>query len=379
MAKLKFNVDEVLPRLSQVVSVVNAKSPIPILGNVVFQTRQDYGLTVTTSDSETWLTIKTPCLEFDEPMTFCVLAQDIFKVLSNLKGKEVEMVLDPETHTVQGTYKKGHFSLPYEGATEYPRPAMDMDDATQMELNAANMLRALDKASFAIANEKLRPIMNGVHFDFMPEYMVAVATDGQKLAKHIDKTVKTGETDESVARGFTLPRKPVTLLIGLLNGCDTNVNLMFTDKCVSVGNGDFKLLTRLLEGKYPQYDRVIPTDNTVETIVNKNELTDALKRVLPMGNASSELVKMAFTMGNVTISAEDFNFSKSADESLDCDFASQELTIGFNGGYLSEVLQNIDGDNVKICLKEPSRAGLFKPTDVDETEEYVSLLMPIFV
>ncbi len=378
MGKLKFNTDEVLPMLSRVVSVVNAKNPIPILGNVVFQTRQDTGLTITTSDSETWLTIKTPCIEFDEPMMFCVLAQDIFKVLSNLKGKEVEMVLDKETHTVLGTYKKGHFSLPYEDAEEYPRPAMAMDDAIQMEMNSANMLRALDKASFAIANEKLRPILNGVHFDFMQDYMVAVATDGQKLAKHIDNTIKT-ECDDSVVHGFTLPRKPVTLLIGLLSGCDTNVNLLFTDKCVSIGNSDFKLMTRLLEGKYPQYDCVIPTDNTVETVVQKNELIDALKRVLPMGNASSELVKMAFSMGNVTISAEDISYSKAADESIDCDYASQELTIGFNGGYLTELLQNIDGDNVKICLKEPSRAGLFKPTEAHESEDYVALLMPIFV
>ena len=138
-------------------------------------------------------------------------------------------------------------------------------------------------------------------------------------------------------------------------------------------------MTRLLEGNYPKYDRVIPQDNNVETIVPKAEIIEALKRVLPMGNASSELVKLSFTMGTVTISAEDFNFSKSADESIDCDYASQELAIGFNGGYLLEVLQNIDGDDVKVCLKEPSRAGLFKPTDDDDTEEYISLLMPIFV
>ena len=106
---------------------------------------------------------------------------------------------------------------------------------------------------------------------------------------------------------------------------------------------------------------------------------EALRRVLPMGNATSELVKLTFTMGNVTISAEDASFSKSADESIDCDFASQELAIGFNGGYMMEILQNIDTDNVKVCLKEPSRAGLFKPTDDDDTEEYISLLMPILV
>ena len=375
--RLKFSVDGMLPCLAQVVNVVNSKNALPILGNVVFQTREDNGLTITTSDSETWLTIKTPCIEFDQSMTFCVIAADIFKVLSNLKGKEVEMVLDAETHMVQGTYAKGRFSLPYEDATEYPRPSMELRDSVSLNIVAANFKRALDKTSFAIANEKLRPIMNGIHFDFMQDNMVAAATDGQKLAKYVDKTVRFDFGDSIF--GFTLPKKPVTLLTNLLNGCDTEVGVTFTDKCVCVCNDDFKLLTRLLEGNYPPYNRVIPVDNSVETVVNKTELMEALRRVLPMGNATSELVKLTFTMGNVTISADDASFSKSADESIDCDFASQELAIGFNGGYMMEILQNIDTDNVKVCLKEPSRAGLFKPTDADDTEEYVSLLMPIFV
>lgn len=375
--RLNFSVDDMLPRLAQVVSVVNSKNALPILSNVVFQTRNDNGLTITASDSETWLTIKTPCKEFDEPMTFCVLAADIFKVLSNLKGKDVEMTLDADMHMIQGTYAKGRFALPYEDAKEYPRPAMEMGDAKTVNINAANLRRALNKTSLAIANEKLRPIMNGVHFDFMQDNMVAVATDGQKLAKYVDKTMRFDISDAIC--GFTLPKKPVTLLENLLNGCELEVAVTFTDKCVSFTNDDFKLLTRLLEGNYPPYNRVIPVDNSVETLVNKSEIIEALRRVLPMGNASSELVKLSFTMGNVTISAEDASFSKSADESIDCDFASQELSIGFNGGYMMEILQNIDSDDVKICLKEPSRAGLFKPTDADDTEEYVSLLMPIFV
>lgn len=378
MAKLKFNVDEVLPRLSQAVSVVNAKNALPILGNVVFQTRENHGMTVTASDSETWLTIKTPHLEFDENMTFCVLATDIFKALGNLKGKEIEMVLDKETHTLKCSYGKGRFVLPYEDAHDYPRPDMSMSDSKYININAANLLRSLVKTSFAIANEKLRPIMNGVHFDFTQHGMVTCATGGQKLAKYIDKTTKADISDD-VMVGFTLPKKPVNILLGVLNGCDTEVCVEFTDKCVLVKNDDFTLSTRLLEGTYPHYDRVIPKDNNVEVVINKSDLIEALKRVLPMGNASSELVKLSFAMGNVTLSAEDVSFSKSADESVDCDYASQELSIGFNGGYLMEVLQNFDGDNVKVCLKESCRPGLFKPTEDDETEEYVSLVMPIFI
>ena len=376
MRKLKLNVDELLPRLSQVVNVVNSKNSMAILGSVVFQTNAN-GLTVTASDSETWLTISVPNATFDEPMTFCVIASDIHRVLSNLKGKELEMTLDDESHTVECNYGKGRFTLPFESADDFPRPSMDMSDATTKEINAVNLLQAIEKTSFAIANDKLRPIMNGIHFDFFAYGMVSVATDGQKLAKHTDKTIVI--VDDDTPMGFTLPKKPSNIVLGLLNGCETMIDLTFNDKCAIFKNGDFVMMTRLLEGNYPHYDRVIPVDNTIETNVNKAEIIEALKRVLPLGNESSQLVRLSFAMGQVTIFAEDVNFSKSADESVECDYASQELSIGFNGGYLMEILQSIDGENVKICMKEPSRAGLFKPSDVDENSEYVSLLMPIFV
>ena len=381
MAKLIFNVDDVLPRLAQVAGVVNAKSPLPILSNVVFITTlgdnsEARTLSLMASDSETWVTMAVPFVSFDEKTEFCVNAADIVKVLSNLKGRQVEMVLDHESHTIKCSYGKGRFVLPFESTDDFPLPSMDMDGAFERYMNPANLQRALEKTSFAIANDKLRPIMNGVHFDLFNYGMVAVATDGQKLAKFTDKTI-TCELDEPV--GFTLPKKPSGILYNLLNGQDTDVKLSFNDKCASCGNGVFKIQTRLLEGRYPDYNRVIPKDNTVETNVGKAEMLEALKRVMPMGNEKSELVKAAFTMGNVTLSTEDATFSKSADESVDCDFASQEIAIGFNATMLSEILQNIDSDTVKVCLKDPSRAGLFQPSDDDETEEYVTLLMPIFV
>jgi len=378
MAKLRISTDEVLPRLAQVVGVVNSKSPLPILGNVVFQTRQDGGLTITASDSEIWLTVKVPCIQSDEPMTFCVLATDIFKVLSNLKGKEVEMTLDKETHTVQGTYQKGRFSLPYEDATDFPRPMMDMTDAKTILMHATNFIRAIGKANFAVANEKLRPILNGVHFIFSNTGMIAEATDGQKLIRYVDKTIENFGDGESET-AFVLPKKPVTLLIGLLNGYSDDVKIEFTPSCVAISNTEFKMMARLLEGKYPTLERIIPTDNTIKVTIPKNDLIEALKRVLPMGDAVSELVSLAFSIGNLTVATTDINYSKSADESIDCDYASPELSIGFNGSYLLDVLANIEDDNVCIMLKDATRAGLFKPESIDESEDYVSLLMPIFL
>lgn len=376
MAKLKINVDSVLGSLSQVVGVVNTKNPIPILGDIVFHT-STAGLTVTASDGETWLSIVVPCIEFDEPTKFCVIAADIYKVLSNLKGKDVEMVLDEETHTLKCTYGNGHFELPYEKSDDYPRPSMDMSDAITKEINAANIQRAIEKTTFAVANDRLRPIMNGIHFDFFEYGMVAVATDTQKMAKFTDKTTKSDGLD--AFKGFTLPKKPCTILQGILNGCDTNIDVTFNDKCAMFKNDVFAMRTRLLEGNYPNYELVMPKDNNIITTVNKSEFMEALRRVMPMGNATSSLVKLLFEMGKVTIFAEDAGYSKSADESVECDYATQAMSIGFNGNYLLETLQAIDGDDFKICLKEKVRPGVFTPINDDENEEYISLLMPIFI
>lgn len=381
MAKLKFNVDEFLPRLLQVAGVVNSKNTLPILGDVVFSTHvgesvDERIVTLMASDGETWLTVKVPLVEFDEQITFCVIATDIVKVLSNLKGKSVEMVLDEETHTIKGSYGNGRFALPFEHTDEYPRSDMNMDGAIEKEIVAVNLSRAISKCDFAIANDKLRPILNGIHFDFASNGMTCFATDGQKMARYFDKTVVS---DNEETTGFTLPKKPANILFGLLANYDENVRLVFNNTCVSFGNNDFRMQTRLLEGNYPNCDRVIPKDNTIETIVSKGELLEALKRVMPMGDAVSELVRCLFAMGEITVSAEDFSYSKSADERIACDYASQELSIGFNGNMLIELLQCIDSDTVKICLKDMTRAGVFKPTDEDENEEFVALLMPLII
>lgn len=381
MAKLKFNVDDLLPQLSQAVSVVNSKNSLPILNDVLFVTRIGDGaderrLSLTTSDSETWLTVYVPNAEFDKEMMFCVAATDIYKALANLKGKTVAMTIDESAHTIKCEYGNGHFSLPFEDAGDFPRPNMNADQIVEKTLDSDRLLRAIEKAGFATANDELRPVMNGVHFDFLPTCMVTVATDGQKLAKYSDLTVTC---DEIEPKGFTLPKKPAHIMLSVLSNSQGEVGLRFNDKCVKFTHNSFCLITRLIEGRYPNYDSVIPRDNEIMANVDKSSLVAALKRVMPMGNATSELVCLSFTMGNVELSAEDFDFSKSAKENIECDFASQEITIGFKSSVLLSILQNIDGEQVKIMLKEPSRAGVFKSSVDAESYDYVSLAMPMLI
>lgn len=380
--KLTFDVDELLPKIGQAASVVNSKASLPILGDLLLKTNTNddgaYYLTIMASDSETWLSVKAPLIECDEQKAICVAASDFHKAISNLKGKRVVMETYADKHIITCHYGNGHFSMAFENVDDFPRPNVLEDDSLTTKIMVGKRLMgALEKAGFATAQDELRPVMNGVHFDFFKEYMVAVASDGHKLAKYTDYT-ETSENETQVF-GFTLPKKPATTLINILGSYDENIKVMFNDRVVIFDNHDFVLTTRLIEGRYPNYDAVIPKDNNIIAIVNKSDMIAALRRVLPMTNTSSELVSVKIGGHKLTLAAVDFDFSKSASEFIDCDYDGDEITIGFKGSTMLAVLSNIYCDQIKICLKEPSRAGLFAPATKPETSDYVSILMPMLI
>lgn len=381
MKIIKFQTEDFLPSLAMVNTVVLAKNTLPILGDVRIETKADGNggtyAELMTSDSETWLQMKAPLAEAEVGIVICIEAKGLLQALRNLGGKPVTMEIDDSKHIVKCDYGNGHFSLPYEDAQDFPLPIAAPDGAKTKLMDAKKMLTAIEKAGFATANDELRPVMNGVHFDFLPTCMISVASDGHKLAKYADLTVTCDEIEPS---GFTMPKKPCSTLLNVLGSTVAgDIKVMFNDRCFTVNNTQFKMSARLIEGRYPNYDSVIPKDNDRIVTIAKNDFVAALKRVLPMGNANSELVALSFSMGMMTISAEDFDFSKSASENVGCDYAQEEFTIGFKGSTLLQLLQNIDTDNVKVMLKDPSRAGVLCEDKPNGVYEYTSLIMPMLI
>ena len=381
MKIIKFQTEDFLPSLAMVNTVVLAKNALPILSDVRIETKADGNggtyAELMTSDSETWLQMKAPLAEAEVGVVICIEAKGLLQALRNLGGKPVTMEIDDSKHLVKCDYGNGHFSLPYEDAQDFPLPMAAPDGAKTKLMDAKKLLTAIEKAGFATANDELRPVMNGVHFDFLPTCMISVASDGHKLAKYADLTIACDEIEPS---GFTMPKKPCSTLLNVLGSTVAgDIKVMFNDRCFTVNNTQFKMSARLIEGRYPNYDSVIPKDNDRIVTIAKNDFVAALKRVLPMGNANSELVALSFSMGMMTISAEDFDFSKSASENVGCDYAQEEFTIGFKGSTLLQLLQNIDTDNVKVMLKDPSRAGVLCEDKPNGVYEYTSLIMPMLI
>ena len=373
--EIKLQSKELLQKLKMAAKVINSKNALPILGDFLVETKGDVIL-ITASDSEQWLSLKCPIVSCDGDARLCIPSSYFLKAVENLNDVVVTMTLDESTHTITCNYGNGKFSMPYENADEFPLANMDKAWSNDFIIDGKKVLKAIELTGFATANDELRPVMNGIHFDFFDDGMVCATSDGHKLARYKDKTI-TKENDGSIPN-FTLPKKPSNILMTILSTIEGDVKLSFDDKAISVNNKDFKLSARLLDFRYPNYDSVIPKSSPIIVTVDKNSLLNALKRVITMANNSSYLVEFDFNKGNVVVSAKDIDFSRSASETVTCD-CDTELRIGFKGSTLVEILRNINDDNVVIELDNPSRAGVFFSAFEYTRDEYLSLCMPMLI
>lgn len=373
--ELKLQSKELLQKIKVATKVINSKNALPILGDFLFETKGDVIL-ITASDSEQWLSLKCPVLACDGDTKFCVSASDFLKAVDNLNDVVITLSLDEQAHTIKCDYGNGNFTMPYEDANEFPMANMDNTDTKDFIIDGQKVLKAIEKTGFATANDELRPVMNGIHFDFFADGMVCATSDGHKLARYKDKSI-TREDDGTVPN-FTMPKKPSNILMSVLSAFEGDVKVSFNDKALCVSNADFRLSARLLDFRYPNYDAVIPKTSPITVTADKDSLLNALKRVLPMANDSSYLVELDFSSGQVVVSAKDIDFSKSASETVTCD-CETELKIGFKGSTLIEILRNINDDNVVIELDNPSRAGVFFSAFELTRDEYLSLCMPMLI
>ena len=376
--EIKVQAKSLAAMLKTAAKVINTKNSLPILGDVLFETKNDV-LMATVSDGEQWLSQKCETISCDQDFKFCVCATEFTNAINNLGDMPITITLDEQTKVFTCEYGNGNgkFSMPYEDANEFPLSNIDTTDTKDFIIDGKKVLKAIELTGFATANDELRPVMNGIHFDFFDDGMVCATSDGHKLARYKDKTI-INNNENGTTPNFTLPKKPANILMNILSALEGDVKLSFNDKAISINNRDFKLTARLLEARYPNYESVIPKDNPITITADKNYLLNALKRVLPMANDSSNLVELDFTYGCVTVSAKDVDFSKSACETVKCD-CEREIRIGFKGSTLAEIIKNINDDNIVIELSDTCRAGVFYSAFELTRDEYLSLCMPMTI
>ncbi len=372
--KIKVASAALFGRLTSVNRVLNSKNSFPILDCYLFETN-GLQMSITASDSETTLVTSIDLIECDQDARFCIKAKTIQDSLKEIADQPITLDVNLDTMEIRGDYNNGHFNIVGERADEYPTPHQIDGEANNFEIAQSKLLAGINHSIFATADDEIRPVMTGVYFDFTPECLVFVGTDGRKLVR---KKLFTIKSEQQI--GFILPKKPANILKSLLQKSDEAMaTLTFSDKMAQFTAPDFTMTCRLIDGRYPNYNSVIPQNNPFKATIDRAALVSALKRVLVFSSQSSAQVKLAFKKNALTVSGQDIDFSTSAEERLSCDYNSPAINIGFKGTLLLDLLGNLDSTEVVFELADPGRAGIIKPAEQKEDEEVLMLLMPMML
>ena len=371
--KIKVSSAALFSRLTSINRVLNSKNSLPILDCYLFEV-DGQKMSITASDSETTLVTSVELIESDMNARFCIKAKTIQDSLKEISDQPVTLDIDLDNMKIVGQYQNGTFSITGERADEYPAPHNIEADAQSFTIKQNVLLTGINQSIFATADDEIRPVMTGIYFDFTPDCLVFVGTDGRKLVRKKEFSVKSEQQ-----MGFILPKKPANILKGLLQKGDATAELTFNDKMARVETADFTLTCRLIDGRYPNYNSVIPQNNPYKATIDRSALVSTLKRVLVFSSQSSAQVKLAFKKDLLTVSGQDVDFSTSAEERLICEYDFPPMNIGFKGTLLLDILGNLECNEVIFELADPGRAGIITPAQQKEGEEILMLLMPMML
>ena len=359
-------------RLQAISRVINSKNSLPILDCFLLELT-DGTLSITASDSETTLSTFIEANEYDTDGRFAVNSKTILEALKEIPEQPLTFEVS-ESMEIVVKYQNGKYSLMGQNADEYPQSANLGSNAVHVSLGVEVLMNGINRSLFATADDELRPVMNGIYFDITTEDITFVASDGHKLVRN--KTYKARGNEKAA---FILPKKPATLLKNLLPKETGDVQIDFDDRNAMFTLENYSMTCRLIEGRYPNYNSVIPQNNPHRATIDRAAFVSGLKRVSVFSSAASSLIKLRLDMNTIQISGQDIDFSTSAEETLMCQYEGNQMSIGFKSTFLIDILNNISSQEVVMELADPSRAGVIVPVEQNDEEDLLMLLMPMML
>ncbi len=355
--------------------MISAKNTLSILDNFLFKL-EDSELEITASDLETTLVTRMSLQNASESGSIAVPARILTDTLKEFPEIPLTFEIDLSNLSIVINSENGKFTIVGQNAGDFPQmPVVKPDKKNSIEISPEVLLNGISKTLFATADDELRPVMNGVFIELSPDDMTFVASDAHKLVRY-KRTDSKAEENAS----FILPKKPAGLLKNVLPKEENNVVMEFDDKNAFFTMTDYRLVCRLVEGNYPAYNSVIPVNNPNKLTIDRTEFLNTLRRVSVYSNQASNLVKLQLTGNQITVSAQDLDFSISAYERLNCQYEGEEIEIGFKSTFLIEILSNLSSNDVLMELSDPTRAGILLPAEVEnEGEDILMLLMPMMI
>lgn len=365
---------ELLRHLNAISRVISSKNTLPILDNFLLKL-EGKTLRITASDLETTLITKIELENSEDEGTIAIQAKIMLDTLKEFPEQPLTFNINTETLAVEILSANGKFSIVGHNGDDFPVLPQVGEKNHEIRFSHDLLLTGIVKTLFATADDELRPVMNGIYIELSPEGVTFVASDAHKLVRYKRKDA----TYNDIA-SFILPKKPASLLKNLLPREDSDVKLEFDEKNAFFTLNGFKMVCRLVEGKYPAYNSVIPLNNPNEMVTDRVEFYTTLKRVSVFANQASNLVRLKLTPTELIVSAQDIDFAISAVEIIKCVYDGQPMEIGFKSTFLVEILSNLSSADVKMKLSDPSRAGLLVPAENElEHEDVLMLLMPMMI
>ena len=361
---------QLLKQLQVLGGVINSNNTLPILDNFLFEISENQ-LKVSASDLETTMSAVVT-IESDSTGSIAISARLLLDTLKTFPDQPLTFKTEGDS-IIEISSDQRKYDMAYFGGDEFPK-SVSLPSPSKTVIPSNILATAISKTIFAAGNDDLRPVMSGVFFQFSSESLTFVATDAHKLVKYTRTDVTADKTAE-----FIMPKKPLNLLKGVLGG-EEDVIIEYNDANAKFTFENFVLICRLIDGKYPNYEAVIPKENPNKLTVDRASFQNSVRRVSIFSSKTTHQIRLKMAGTELNISAEDLDFSNKADERLSCDYQGDDMQIGFNSRFLSEMLSNLTSSEVLIEMSLPNRAGILTPIDgTDEGEKITMLVMPVML
>tara|TARA_R110002096_G_scaffold136909_8_gene289881 strand:+ start:18628 stop:19749 length:1122 start_codon:yes stop_codon:yes gene_type:complete len=361
-----------LKQLQNISGVLNSNNSLPILDHFLFELKENK-LQITASDLETTM-LTNVVVESKESGIIALPAKLLLDTLKSLPDQPITFKIDVEKLGIEISSDFGKYKLSGQKGDEFPKTPT-VESPSKLKVGGELLFNAIDKTIFASGNDDLRPVMSGVYFQLSKDGLIFVATDAHKLVKY-----KRTDAKADKASDFIMPKKPLNLLKNILSSMDDQVEIAYNETNASFSFENINLICRLIDGKYPNYEAVIPKENPNKLTIDRSSFLGSIKRVSIFSSKTTHQVKLKISGSELLLSAEDVDFNNEANERLTCQFDGDDMEIGFNSRFLIEMLNNIDSEVVNIEMSAPNRAGILSPADkTEEYEEILMLVMPVML
>ena len=372
---MKFNVSssKLFSQLQAVSRVINSKNALPILDDVLFDLSGNE-LKLTASDGETTIRTSVEVDGVEGTGKVASAAKLLLETLKEFSEQPLAFTIDENNFAVSMVSQNGTYSFVGVNGNEYPEMPETEAEAQTLSLPANVLQSAIEKTIFCTADDDLRPVMNGIFFDIAADKVTMVATDAHRLVRYTNTGVAAG-----VTASFILPKKPAGLLKNLLAKEESDVKVTFGAKNARFEFANTIIVCRQIEGRFPNYNAVIPQANQNIVTIDRQTMINACKRVAVFANNGTAQLRLALSENQIKISAQDIDFSTSAEETISCDYNGMPMAIGFKAPFLIDLLSSIASADVQLKLADPARAGLILPAENEENEDVLMLLMPMLL